>query len=198
MRHTFRKLHDLKFDNPEVLSKWNAQQIKDDAEITLNSSDGGGNIVQEHKIAWKTLKGILDYLEFENAPFDTMATIAYIIQNLFYPTDDDYHNHELGYYRQREWRITSDYNIRDDRKHSEAIPRARVLQDEEKKCLLDIDNGFWSTDVHATKPVPRIDESRVLTELSDKSLLEQSTRIIVPDDYKERAYEQFGDKVTTY
>ena len=32
-----------------------------------------------------------------------------IAQALFYPTDDNHHDHELGYYRQREWRITADY-----------------------------------------------------------------------------------------
>ena len=132
----------------------------------------------------KVIRGILNYIDFETAPFDAMVGAISIAQALFYPTDDDYHDQELGYYRQREWRITADYYIN-------GSPRGRSLQDEERESLLELDGPFWGSNIHSSEPHPRIDEALALIQPTADDLLDMVARIIVPDNFADKVREIF-------
>ena len=79
--------------------------------VTLRNGDESRGIVQEFQVPWKAIRDLLRFIGFETAPFNAMTGVTSIAQALFYPTDDDHYDQELGYYRQREWRITADYYV---------------------------------------------------------------------------------------
>ena len=57
---------------------------------------------------------------------------------MFYPTDNSYKNDQLGYYRQREWRlIVTNINLK-------GRPIGRKLSESEVAELEQIDPEFWS------------------------------------------------------
>ena len=157
--------------------------------VALRNVDDTGNIVQEFQVPWSAIRDLLRFMGFRTAPFNAMTGVTSIAQALFYPTDDDHHDHELGYYRQREWRITVDY-------HVNGSPRGRSLQDEEKDLLLEVDEYFWRGNTHPSKPIPRVDESLALVQPTPTEFLDRATRIIVPDEFSGQARQILGARVT--
>ena len=190
---SLRKLNHLdQLDNVEY---WQAQypeatSISDECLVKLNNVDKSGDVVQEFEVPMKTIRGVLNYLGFETAPFNAMIGAASIAQAMFYPTDDDHQNQELGYYRQREWRITADYSVN-------GSPRGRNLEDEEKELLLGLDESFWGRETHSSNQLRRVDEALALVQPSPSELLGMVRRFIVPDAFANKAREIFGDRVTT-
>ena len=166
-----------------------AETIADDCMVTLNNVDESGDIVQEFQVPLKVIRGLLNHIGFRTAPFSAMTGVTSIAEALFYPTDDDHHDQELGYYRQREWLITADYYVN-------GSPRGRSLQDEEKKLLLELDGSFWRRNIHSSKPIPRIDGALALVQPPPAELLNSVTRIIVPGNFSDQACQMFGGCVT--
>ena len=157
--------------------------------VALRNGDESRGIVQEFQAPWKVIRDLLSFIGFETAPFNAMIGAISIAQAMFYPTDDDHYDHALGYYRQREWRITADYYVN-------GSPSGRSLQDEEKMLLLELDESFWGGNTHSSKPIPRADEALVLVQPTPSELLGLIARIIVPDNFCGRARQLFGDSVT--
>ena len=190
VRGTLERLAQLgQYDDPAYLQNLGANVVADDCVVNLRNVDESGDIVQEFQVPWKAIRDLLRFIEFETAPFDAMTGVTSIAQALFYPADDDHHDQELGYYRQREWRITADYYVN-------GSPRGRSLQDEEKKLLLKLDESFWGGNTRPSKPIPRIDEALALVQPTPSELLDRVTRIIVPDEFSGRAHEILGRRVT--
>ena len=188
VRHTLgtlRVLNDL--GSQAFLKDQGAETIAEDCIVTLNNTDSSRGTVQQFQIPWQTIKNILDYINFETASFDAMGTAISLSQSLFYPTDDEHQGQELGYYKQREWRITAGYNVN-------GVPRGRELQNEEKERLIKTNESFWEKHTHSSRQTLRIDDALVLQPMPDE-MLEMTTRIIVPDDFFDRAHKIFGDKV---
>ena len=193
IRSFLEKLNEL--DQFDSLAYWQAQNpeansIADDCLVTLRNGDESRGVVQEFEVPLKTIRGVLNYLDFETAPFNTMIGATSIAQAMFYPTDDDHHNQELGYYRQREWRITADYAVN-------GIPRGRSLQDEEKDLLLGLDEAFWGRETHPGRQLRRVDEALALIHPAPDDLIGMVRRFIVPDDFADDASDIFGDRVAT-
>ena len=190
IRGTLEKLNRLdEIDNPAYLQSIGATHIAEDCIVTLTNEDQSGGTVQTFQVPWKAIRDLLSYIGFETAPFNAMTGATSIAQALFYPTDDDHHDHELGYYRQREWRITADYYVN-------GSPRGRSLQYEEKELLLELDQSFWGGNTHPSKPLPRVDDALALVQPTPAELLDTATRIIVPDNFVGQARQSFGDRVT--
>ena len=190
IRSTLELLNYLgHLDNPAYVQNLGENVLADDVIINLRNGDESRGTVQEFQVPWKAIKDILSFIGFERAPFDAMTGAISIAQALLYPTDDDHHDQELGYYRQREWRITADYHVNES-------PRSRSLQDEEKKLLIKLDKSFWRRNIHPSKPIPRVDEALALVQPTPTELLDMVTRIIVPDNFSAQARQVFGDRVT--
>ena len=190
IRSTLELLNQLgQIDNPAYIQSLGANSVADDCMVTLRNGDESRGIVQEFQVSWKVVRDLLSFIGFERAPFEAMTAVTSIAQALFYPTDDDHHDQDLGYYRQREWRITADY-------HVNGSPRGRSLQDEEKELLLELDRSFWGGNTHPSKPISRVDEALALVQPAPAELLGKVTRIIVPDDFADQARQVFGDGVT--
>ena len=190
IRGTLERLNRLdQFNDPAYLQSFGANAIAEDCMVTLRNGDESRGTVQEFQAPWNVIRNLLSFIDFETAPFNAMIGATSIAQAMFYPTDDDYHDRELGYYRQREWRITADYYVN-------GSPRGRSLQDEEKKLLLELDESFWRGNTQSSKLVPRVDEALALVQPTPSELLGLITRIIVPDNFFARARRIFGDCVT--
>ena len=191
IRHTLEKLNRLgQFDNPAYLENLGATRLADDAKVNLENQDESGVIVEKFQVPWSAIRDLLNYIRFENAPFDAMVGATSIAQALFCPTDDDHHDQELGYYRQREWRITADYYVN-------GSPRGRNLKDPEKKLLRELDDSFWGRElIHNNESFHRVDKALALVQPTAPELLGQATRIIVPDNFADQASQVFGDQVT--
>ena len=188
---TLQKLNELdQLDSLEYHQNQNpeANSIEEDCLVVLTNVDDAGGAVQDFQVPLKTIRGVLNYLEFETAPFNAMMGATSIAQSLFYPTDDDHHDEELGYYRQREWRITADYYVN-------GSPRGQSLGDEEKALLLALDATFWGANTSKDRRIPRVDEALALVRPTPTEILGMVTRIIVPDDFFDQAHQVFGDHV---
>jgi hypothetical protein len=66
-----------------------------------------------------------------------MIGILTLVQNLFYPTDDQAHDNTLSYYRQREWRLIGGLSFN-------GILHGRPLTDNEKLQVQATDERFWN------------------------------------------------------
>ena len=193
IRASLQKLNDLdQLDNLEYMQSQypGASSIADDCLVTLSNGDESRGVVQEFKVPLKTIRGVLNYLGFETAPFNAMIGATSIAQAIFYPTDDDHQNQELGYYRQREWRITADYAVN-------GTPRGRSLQDEEKELLLGLDESFWGRETHSGRQLRRVDEALALVHPAPAELIGMVRRLIVPNDFANNANKIIGDRVAT-
>ncbi len=193
IRSFLERLNEL--DQLDNLAYWQAQNpeanyIADDCLVNLQNGDESRGVVQEFEVPLKTIRAILNYLDFETAPFSAMIGATTIAQAMFYPTDDDHHNQELGYYRQREWRITADYAVN-------GTPRGRSLQEEEKESLLGLDASFWGRQTHSSRQLRRVDEALALVHPAPAELISMVRRLIVPNDFANDASGIFGDRVAT-
>ena len=187
---TLQKLNLLaNLDNPAYVENLGSNPVPDNLVINLTNSAETGGTVQQFQIPWYLIKDLLSFIGFETAPFIAMMGATSIAQALFYPTDDDHHDQELGYYRQREWRITADYYVN-------GFPRGRGLEGEEKELLLALDAAFWGANTHSTNPTARVHEALALVHPAPTQLLDMITRIIVPDTFFDQAHQVFGEHVT--
>ena len=184
MLEKLKQLDDL--DSPAHLENLGANSMAENCMVTLKNHDKSQRTVQEFQVPWKVIRGIFNYLGFETAPFDAMTGATSIAQALLYPTDDDHHDQELGYYRQREWRITGDYYVNGSR-------RGRSLCNAEKTWLLELDEAFWGKATHPSEPTPRVDNALSLVQPTPAELVNKVTRIVVPNEFSEQARRFFGD-----
>ena len=186
---TLKKLDELdKFNDPSYIqTKFSgAEEISENCVFSLKNVDEAGNTVQEFCVPWSAIRDFLSYLRFQNAPFDAMIGVASIAQSLFYPTDDDHVDDLLGYYRQREWRITAGYSVN-------GIPRGRSLNDDERRELMDIDQHFWMHKLgDCGENFCRIDKASVLSYPSREKLFRMISRIFVPKEKIHDARQSFG------
>ncbi|MGA8149487.1 MAG: hypothetical protein WB952_00810 [Terriglobales bacterium] len=111
-RHTLDLLDQLsKLSDPqfalELARKTSpeATHVDPNYVLHLQNQNEDKTIVQRFEVKASIVRGMLDYLNYKTAPFDLMRGAIYAAQNLFYPTDDQFHDKLLSYYRQREWRI---------------------------------------------------------------------------------------------
>lgn len=193
--HIKRTLEQL-----QRLNRWNdptciaadfpgATEMAADCVLTLRNGDESRGTVQEFRVPWGAISDFLRFLSFENAPFDAMNGAMSIAQSLFYPSDDDHTGEALGYYRQREWRITADYRINDRE-------RVRPLDAGERASLARIDGSFWTRELrHGDQTFTRVDRAAALLDPNPDELLAMVTGVVVPKELVPDAHALFGDLV---
>jgi hypothetical protein len=99
--------------------------------------DAAGKVVAEYKFPLNQIRDFLQYVGFNNIPFDHSAAALSYYLNIFYPADNPFKDDELGYYRQREWRlISNEFQIKNR-------PIARNLSEAESAELEEVDPLFW-------------------------------------------------------
>ena len=190
IKYALEQLNNLnQFKDPVYIQNKfpGAKRVADDCMVTLSNGDESRGTLQEFQVPWSAIRDLLSFVGFENAPFDAMIGAISIAQSLFYPTDDDHVDERLGYYRQREWRITAGYFVN-------GTPRGRILDEDEKQSLIDLDNRFWKRELtHANETSRRVDKAVSLSSPSADDLFEMATRVVVPSEIIHEARQLFAD-----
>jgi hypothetical protein len=193
IKYTIRQLNQLHLlGDPASLmaiTGGQANAIEDDAIVKLGNIDDKGNTVRTFPVPLKTLKGVLEYIGYRNAPFDLMVGVLSLVESLFYPTDDERHDDLLAYYRQREWRLCPGLVV-------EGVPHGRPLSEGEKARLLGIDEEFWAAELSDGKETfRRVDSAFTIDVFHDRRVIELASAVIVPPEVAGEARRFFGDRV---
>jgi hypothetical protein len=171
--------------------------VNEDYVLHLNNSGPNEEIVASYSVPAIHVHQLMKHIGFNNIPFDHSIGVLAMLLNMFYPTDNPYAQDELGYYRQREWRLIGgdvSFNGR---------PMGRQLTDAERMRLIEIDPLFWSRDLtvrmHA-KAAPdtkkRVEWAQVYEPTPGWNALEYIDHVRVPSDVAEDARRILGRKVT--
>jgi hypothetical protein len=106
-----------------------------------------------------------------------------------YPTDDQIHDELLAYYGQREWRIAAGLVV-------DGIPHSRLLSNDERTLVFDIDTDFWTKEISDDKTTfRRIDDAYVIGNFEGAPISELISAVIVPPEAFDEAKSIFGDRV---
>ena len=137
-----KQLQGLKEQSdPQIAARLANMPVSPDYELILNNPDSAGNIVAEYRVPAKHVQHVLQHVGFNNIPFDHSTGILSVFLNMFYPTDNAHTGDDLGYYRQREWRlIAGDLNFN-------GRPLGRSLTPDEVERLERIDGRFWNREL---------------------------------------------------
>ena len=190
MLTVLNKLDRFRETDTNHLNRPDAPPIAEDCMFTLRNGDESRGTLQKFHVPWSAIRDLLRFISFENAPLATMIGALSIAQSLFYPTDDAHEDGPLGYYRQREWRITADYSVNGN-------PRGRNLDEKEKKDLVDIDSNFWNRELNfSNETFFRVDRAVALFQPDPQEFLGMATRLIVPREVIHEARQLVGDLIT--
>lgn len=175
-------LNHLRKCHPEVKS------FADDCMVTLKNGDEQRGTVQEFKIPVTSVRDLLSFIGFENAPFPAMLGALSIVQSLFYPTDNEHLDEPiLAYYRQREWRITADYSVNGQ-------PRGTSLTSNEQEQLLQADGDFWKREIQfEDQKFRRVDKAVSLALPPPEDIRSIIKRVLVPSETIQQAERLFAD-----
>jgi hypothetical protein len=123
---------------------------------------------------------LVQYLTVGLLPLADLMKAVITVENLFYPADDLRNLDSpdlLHYYRQREWRIVSNFVSRGEE-------TTRSLSREERETLMEIDASWFSEELEwpAGKRWPRERECVFYPSLGGRRVLDYARNLIVPQD----------------
>jgi Putative abortive phage resistance protein AbiGi, antitoxin len=166
------------------------EPVSPECKITLTNTDAVGGIAARYTIPVSAIRDILQYVGFNSIPFDHSNAVLGYFLNLFYPTDNAFKNDQLGYYRQREWRlIASDLGIK-------GRPIARKLSGSEVTELEEIDPEFWRRELKEDNAGHRRSAlALVYDPLPGWELFNLVEEVLVPEHAVDRSRAVVGDRV---
>jgi hypothetical protein len=131
----------------------------------------------------KESRNTLEALSYGLTPPDMLEQSLYGLLHCFYPADNLRDNSALGYYRQREWRISHNFAIRGE----EVMRRT---SDEVIGRLMEIDADFFGRDFPTAAGTNSLaKECWIYPGVGGKRVLQMVRRVIVPGPAVERARE---------
>ena len=159
--------------------------------LQLKNTDSAGNTVAQYSIRLTEVQHLLQYVGFNSIPFDHSAGILGYFLDMFYPTDNSYKNDQLGYYRQREWRlIVTNINLK-------GRPIGRKLSESEVAELEQIDPEFWSRKLSVDGvEQPRSELALVYDPTPGWNFLDLVEEVLVPADAVNRTRAIVGDRIS--
>ncbi|WP_157817108.1 abortive infection system antitoxin AbiGi family protein [Bradyrhizobium sp. SK17] len=197
-RHVLSHLNNIAAGaDREKLQAQSGLPVNEDYTMNLRNSGPNGEIVEDYVVPAIHIHQLMKHVGFNNIPFDHSVGVLAVLLNMFYPTDNPYAQDELGYYRQREWRLVGgevNFNGR---------PMGRQLTETEQTQLLQIDPAFWGRDmtvkIHADAPPDtkkRVEWAQVYEPTPGWNWLEYVDHIRIPKAFAEDARRILGDGVT--
>lgn len=193
-KYVLEQLQQLKsLSNPQGATQAFSRTVVPDYTLNLQNTDARGQVVASHTVPASHVQHVLQYVGFNNIPFDHSIGILSVFLNMFCPTDNLHLNEPLGYYRQREWRlIAGDMRIN-------GHPLGRELSGEEKQRLAAIDPIFWNRtlDVDGAS-VQRKDLAFVYDPAPGWQPLDLIQAIHAPENAVARVKQVVGDKVPVH
>jgi len=168
-----------------------ATHVSPDAVAHLNNVDEAGKVDVTYNVPIKHVRDVLDFVGYKNAPYADMASALKLVENLFYPTDDQIHDAALSYYRQREWRIVAGFG------QPHIGDQARDLSQPERERLLAVDGAFWTRQMeHDGLQFRRIDRAKLIPANGHWDILRSASGIVCPATLAEEVKARFKLPVT--
>ena len=193
-KYVLGQLQQLKnLSNPQDAAQAFSLPVAAEYTLNLRNTDATGQVVASHEVPASQVQHVLQYVGFNNIPFDHSIGILAVFLNMFCPTDNLHLNEPLGYYRQREWRlIAGDMRIN-------GRPFGRELSGVEKQRLVAIDPIFWNRtlDVDGVS-VPRKDLAFVYDPVPGWQPLDLIQVIHAPEIVVARVKQIVGGKVPVH
>jgi hypothetical protein len=189
-RYVLRQLQGLKeHSDPQITSARHGMPVAPDYKLHLQNSDAAGKIVASYEVPALQVQHVLQHVGFNNIPFDHSTGMLSVFMNMFYPTDNTHTGDELGYYRQREWRlIAGDVNFNNR-------PMGRPLTGAESATLEAIDPVFWNRKLTVEgKPHKRSELALVYEPLPKWNFFDLVRTVIVPERAVSRVQSIAPDK----
>ena len=125
-------------------------------------------------------KNFMEAIGYAVTPWNDLRTGVDALLNFFHPTDNQRADQALEYYREREWRIACGFRLRGSDGQPD-IDLLRVLTQEERQRLLDIDPEFFSrTMPTGLGETDALDLALVLPGLHHERIIQMVRRVIVP------------------
>jgi hypothetical protein len=161
------------------------------ATLDLQNTDAAGNVVARYQIPAGHVDAVMKHVGFNNIPFDHSRAALHVFLNMFYPADNAYVGEQLGYYRQREWRVISSGRL-----NFNGRPTSRELSSIERTRLLEIDSAFWSRTITIQgQAARRVELAHLYSPLPDFRLLDVVEGIVVAKDLLPRVRAIVGNTV---
>ncbi|MGD0046793.1 MAG: hypothetical protein ABSE42_07210 [Bryobacteraceae bacterium] len=193
-KYVLSQLHELKeVSDPARLAQRLMTPVSPNCEITLRNTGPAGNVVAEYKVKALDVQHVLQYVGFNNIPFDHSSGILGFFLDMFYPADNTYKSDQLGYYRQREWRLTaSNVNLN-------GRPIGRKLSSGEIAKLEKIDREFWRREIVVDGAEHRrSDLALVYDPMPGWDFFDLVEEIFAPQRATDRVRAIVGDRVTIH
>jgi hypothetical protein len=157
-------------------------------KVTLTTSDGTAHAVNFDEHQTTAIRQYISMLEgIPGKPIIEIVNALIGMSGIFYPTDNLRYTGELGYYRQREWRIVSGGFVDDVATTTPASP-PQIRQ------LLEIDSDFFSKEMEfATGRATRAERCHFMNRVGEKHITSFISRIVVPASGRDTASELLAD-----
>jgi hypothetical protein len=193
-KYVLERLQELKnLSDPAFVAEHIQKPVDPNYNLNLRNSDPAGNIIATYDVPAKQVQSMLKYVGFNNIPFDHSIGILSIFLNMFCPTDNTQTGEQLGYYRQREWRVIAGDVKLNDRS------LGRQLLDEEKAELLAIDQLFWDKVLtYGDHQSRRCDLALVYKPITGWNAFEFAEAIYAPGHALEQVRAVVGDDIPIY
>lgn len=141
LKGLLNSIAELETLEQRILSENPGLTIDPNCMVTLTNPNPNGEIAQQAQVKLSDITAILNYLQFRNIPWShSVSTLSYFLE-LFCPTDNLHSGELLGYYRQREWRLTA----REINFHN--LPAYLPLTSMQRNRLEQIDPDFWGREI---------------------------------------------------
>jgi hypothetical protein len=189
-QYVLRQLQGLKeMSDPQLTAAHFGQPVAPNYKLHLQNSDSSGNVVASYEVPALQVQQVLQHVGFNNIPFDHSVGIFSVFMNMFYPADNTHTGDQLGYYRQREWRLIAgnvNFNGR---------PMGRALSNPEIATLEGIDPDFWNRELVVEGAThKRSALALVYDPVPDWKFFDLIEAVIVPQHAVSRAQAIVGDK----
>lgn len=170
------QLIDAKILTERVAKAASVKDMLAPSEITLSFGFTESQDVKTFTLSSAHLRSFLEAFTHVLTPPELMTNGVNALLSFFYPADDVRHNKPLHYYRQHEWRITGDVNLK-------GSPITRELTHEEINSLCESEPTFY--DAHLPHPFGHLHFAKQIqahSGINGRSIIASASRVIVPDD----------------
>jgi len=145
--------------------------------ITIEHKDGSKTIKQFNQIETTAIKEYLSLFEIATMqPNWNISGALFFLSSMFYPTENLTYTDQLGYYRQREWRICSGH-------FKDGMQLEKLTNIEQQKELTNIDTEFFTRILNTRGRAETIAKRcRYINDFNGKRFLDLANRIVVQSD----------------
>lgn len=161
---------------------------KPEMNITIEHQDGSKTGRQFNQIETKAIKEYLSLLEVATKQKHWNIGGAFsFLSSIFYPTENLEYTDQLGYYRQREWRICSGH-------FKNGVQIEILTTANQQQELINIDQEFFNRQLKTRDKTESIaNRCRYINDFNGKRFLDLANRLIVPEQSKKKAEEILRD-----